>query len=286
MFNTQLGTDPTRLSNLSLTVDNCFIYSESIEITARSLVFSRNNLGLVCSPLTIPDSLIINVSGSDGAHSDIVLSRTWSLGKDGQLGGKVWLYIEQMRDELIEGIKIRANRGHGGARGDTADLRAGGAQGGNGGAEGKLQPQCGANLQRIDLEQVCQHILWKCRWLTHSRCPSCSKRCMAYANHSCPENTASCVPPAVSEKWFPPELISDLNTTLGLFQQLSDDLTAVAGALAPVANPTGDTSMPDHSQARLIRCRMLGDHFDIRHKSLSTADQCHGLIRVAFNESH
>ncbi|OAP55689.1 hypothetical protein AYL99_09841 [Fonsecaea erecta] len=221
------GVDPIKLSNLKLTVDNCFIYSETIEVDTDVLAFPGNHLGLFCTSLIGPNTFTIDVSGSDGARVDLALSGTGSLGNPGRPGGKVWIYVEQMTDDLIYGLKIRAHGGHGGAGGDTTDLAAGGGQGGNGGAGGSAEIYYGSvSGTLLAAIRAAQAISW----------PSQLTACLKVLG--------SCVPPAVSERWVSSQMLSDAKTTLGMYQEISDALTAVTAALGPVANPTGDLSMP------------------------------------------
>ncbi|KAF3912482.1 hypothetical protein ABW20_dc0105091 [Dactylellina cionopaga] len=139
--------------DFNFSTKTCYIYAEDILLSA-DLHLPGKTLGLFCNTLIIPtvdpvtkNAIIttIDVSGSNGTSNP-----TDSDLRDGGDGGRIYIYVENMNNILLENLRLVSKGGDGATGMDNA---AGvGGDGGNGGAGGTINFIFGSIFNDIGIQ--------------------------------------------------------------------------------------------------------------------------------------
>ncbi|KAK0651242.1 hypothetical protein B0T16DRAFT_453737 [Cercophora newfieldiana] len=125
-------------SSIDISQQNLFVFAEVVTITD-DIVWHGHNLIICCSSLNLGrDSILIDVSGRPADGVAASAAGSGSAGNAGGSGGSVSLYVEQMNDGIVGGLRLNATGAKGGDGGNTADAKAFGGVGGSGGSGGSI----------------------------------------------------------------------------------------------------------------------------------------------------
>lgn len=122
--------------NFQFTTDNCLLYAENVSIL-NSVKATGKNLGIFCHTLSVTENVEIDVSGKSGDAGLPGVEQDGDPGKDGADGGNVWIFVQDIDNEAIRKLQIKAFGGDGGKGGDATGSGKRGGTGGNGGKGGK-----------------------------------------------------------------------------------------------------------------------------------------------------